>query len=232
MGVCNMTGMELFYVITTIILGTIVVNVAISLVRQRFLKKQHIALDAHWERRIDEEEAQEAEKLRRYQASSTVSSKRGFLSGLAIREAFVESKHSEEDMVNNVTALMRDLRQYFDHVTYLGTHTTKGRENDACLYARYRQNGITQCIGEIASLQRNQHGVHLLVSLTSTDAAYIQERGWGTTTGKRDLATISSAAKATEVIMPLPRNTEELNTVARSVLEAAICCVAGVEQCA
>lgn len=227
-----MSGMELFYVITTIILGTIAVNIAIALIRRRFTKKQHISLDAHWERRIDEEDAEEAEMLRKYQASSTVSSKRGFLSRLVMREAFVESKQSEEDMVNNITALMQDLRQYFDHVTYLGTHTAKGRENDACLYARYRQNGITQCIGEIASLRRTQHSVQLLVNLTSTDAAFIQERGWGAASGRRGLATISSAAKATEMIMPLPRNMEELNTVARPVLEAAICCVAGVEQCA
>lgn len=227
-----MTGTELFYVIATIILGTVAVNVAISIIRQRFTKKQHVFFDAHWERRIDEEEAEEAEMLRKYRASSTISSKRGFLSRLGVREAFVESKQSEEDMVNSLTALMKDLRHYFDHVTYFGTHTAKARENDACLYARYRQNGISQCIGEVASLKQTQHGVQLLVNLTSTDATFIQEHGWGAASGRRDLATISSAAKATEMVMPLPRNMQELNTVTRPILEAAVCCVAGVEQCA
>jgi len=233
-----MTSSELFYIIVpTILIGTVTTNVAVALIRNRLSRGRRIVLDAHWERNIneneDEETATEESKLRRHRCLSSASSNRGLLNNLATRASFVDAKLCESDMVTAVESLMMDIRLKFDEVAYLGRHTGKGREDEVCLYARYRLNGMTRCIGEVSSLRHGRHGAHIMVSLTSTDAALVQEKGWGVPSNKNSidqLAAYFRATRTTELGMPLPRNMEELRTVSRPVLEAAVCSLAGVEQ--
>lgn len=233
-----MRSLELLHIISAIFIGTAVINVAIALIRNKLPRKQRVPVDAHWERKMDEAAAEEAmqraSESRRYRCLSIASSRRGFLHDLAARESFVNGKLCESDMITTVQRMMREVRLKFDEVVYLGKHTSKGRESDACLYARYRSNGMTRCIGEVASLRQGRHGDHIMVSLTNTDAALVQEKGWGVPSGRTfgQLATYFNTARATEIVMPMPRNSEELRTIIQPVLEAAICSIARVEPCA
>lgn len=234
-----MTGLELVYIVTVIFIGTFAINLAIALVRNKLSNKQRAVQDADWELKIDAEEAEDAAqqsiKVRCSKSLSTASSNRGFLHNLPARTSFVDGKLSESDMISAVECMMREVRVKFDEVAYLGKHTSRGRENDACLYARYRLNGLTKCIGEVSSLRQSRHGIHVMVSLTGTDAALVQEKCWGVPSSKssfNQLAGLFSAKETSEIVMPLPRNIEELRTVTQPVVEAAICSVGGVEPCA
>lgn len=227
----GITALELCYIISAINIGTVAINLAIALFQNKLSNQRRIALDGYWENQTDDEEAAE---VRRYRSLST-NSGRGLLHDLVSRASFVDGKLSDGDMIVAVECMMREIRLKFDEIAYLGKHTSKGREDDACLYARYRLNGMTKCIGEIASLRYGGHVAHIMVSLTSADAALVQEKGWGLPSSKSSLgqlATVFSVARTTEMAMPLPRNSEELWTVLQPVLKAAVCSVAGVEPCA
>lgn len=231
---------ETFYIISAIVVGTVAVNVAIALIRKRLTVKSRVLTNAHWERRLDEDNAQEVvaqlSQIRRNRAQSHSSSARGYLNVLATRSHAVdEKKMDEEEMISEVEQALGELRQKYDEVTYLGKHTARGRENDSCLYARHRINGLSKCDGEIASLQRNKHTVLLRVNVHSSDATLIQEKEWGMqspVSALSKLTTLCCATEPTAVVMPMPRTSEELQTVIVPILEAAICCVTGAEQLA
>ncbi|KAJ9656162.1 hypothetical protein H2198_005124 [Neophaeococcomyces mojaviensis] len=231
---------EAFYVISTIVLGTVALNFAIHLIRRRRSNKQRILLDAHWERKLDEDEVKEAAaqvaQIRRKRALSTTTSTRGYLNTITARSNVVgEKKIDEEDIISDLHQALKDINEKYAEVTYLGKHTARGRETDTCLYACHRINGVSKCVGEIASLQRNKHTTLLHVNVHSSDATLIKENGWGISspvTTFHQLTTLYCATKPSEIVLPMPRNSEELNTVIVPVLEAAVCCVAGVEQLA
>jgi len=232
---------ETLYVVSAIVIGTVLLNTAIHLVRRRLSSKQRILPHAHWEQRLDSDEAKElaaaqAEQLRRNRALSTTTSTRGYLNGLAARSHIIEEKKVDEnDMISYLHQALAAINDRYARVTYLGKHTVPGRENDTCLYARQRINGVSQCIGEIASLQTNTHTTLLHVNVHASDAALVQERGWGVPSpvGTFDrMVTLCRATKPSAMVLPMPRNPEELQEVIIPVLEAAVCCVAGVEQLA
>ena len=178
----------------------------------------------------------QAEQLRRNRALSTPTSTRGYLNVLATRSHISEEKKiDEDDMISYLHQALAALNDKYARVTYLGKHTAPSRENDTCLYARHRINGVSQCIGEIASLQTNTHTTLLHVNMHASDAALVQERGWGVPSpvGTFDrMATLCRSTKPSGMVLPMPRNPEELEQVIIPVLEAAVCCVAGVEQLA
>jgi len=231
---------ETFYVISAIVIGTVALNLAIHLVRRRLSNKQRILPDAHWERKLDQDGAKEAAaqvaQIRRNRALSSTTSTRGYLNTLTARSHTVDDKKiDEDDIISDLEHALAEISEKYAEVTYLGKHTARGRESDVCLYARHRINGVSKCVGEIASLPRSKHTTLLHVNVHSSDAALIQERGWGisgpVSTFDR-LATLCCATKPSGMVLPMARNSEELRTVIVPVLEAAVCCVAGVEQLA
>ncbi|KAK5100262.1 hypothetical protein LTR70_001750 [Exophiala xenobiotica] len=235
----GITTIELCYIISVIGIGTVAINLAIALIWNKVSNQQRIALHGHWEYQTDNEETEEAARqaaeVRRYKSLLTTTFERGLLHDLDTRASFVDGKLSDSDMIIAVARMMREIRLKFDEIAYLGKHTSKGREDDACLYARYRLHGMTKCIRKTASLRRGRHVGHIMVSLTPTDAALVQEKGWGAPSSKSSLgrlATLVSVAKTTEMVMPLPRNSKELRAVVQPVLESDVCSVAGVEPCA
>lgn len=149
--------------------------------RNKLSNQRRIALDGYWENQTDDEEAEEAARqaaeVRRYRSLPTTNSGRGLLHDLVSRASFVDGKLSDGDMIVAVECMMREIRLMLDEIAYLGKHTSKGREDDACLYARYRLNGMTECVGEIASLRYGGHVAHIM------GQPYIRRRNFGSGKG-------------------------------------------------
>lgn len=227
------TRIELIHISSTICIGTFIVNSLIAMFRSWLRQQPKVVPDMHWERRISGENLAPifissdavAEKAR-VQPSTNFDLKRGFLTAiLAPREPYVDSKR---DMRWNLAGVLRDLRYTFDNVTYLGMSSVcdeTGRP-DVCLYARHRRNGITSCQGEIASLHICKSSRYLQVRLSRADSILVKEAGWALEAPKtwqervRNLCSFSD--DTCTCLMPLPRNCDELDTVIKPVIEAAI----------
>lgn len=232
MAIYPLPRIEMIHVSMAICVGTVVVNSLIALLKKWLRSTPKIVPDMHWEREvisgdsIEEADFSEAAiKQPHSRPATTFDLERGFLtSDIPQRTAYVDSK---KDVSRELVAVLKDLRYSFDDFTYLGFYVGDRRQQSSLsLYARRRKNGITICQGEIVSLHVGRTERYLRIRLSKADYTLLTQAGWTIKSPEswydKFYSLISRNDNTNTCLMRLPRDTKELETIYRTVFEAAI----------